>query len=159
MRLIGKALVGISFVIYLWTVVSVLFLVSRGYWTNTPLLEYMKFNANFIPFKTIGTYISAIFTGSMNVNIPIRNLVGNVLLFLPMGLYLPFFFNQFNKIKIYVISMSLLLFSVEVVQLITRRGSFDIDDVILNMVGAFIGYGIWKSKWVQKYVTTKQMTS
>lgn len=33
--------------------------------------------------------------------------------------------------------------------LVTRR-SFDIDDFILNIVGAFIGFGIWKSKVIQK---------
>lgn len=33
---------------------------------------------------------------------------------------------------------------VEVIQFLFGRGSFDIDDIILNMVGIFIGYVIWK---------------
>jgi glycopeptide antibiotics resistance protein len=55
-----------------------------------------------------------------------------------------------NKINTFSIFMIILLFIIEVVQLVTRRGSFDIDDFILNMVGALIGFGIWKTKVVQK---------
>ncbi|MGX9134968.1 VanZ family protein [Rummeliibacillus sp. JY-2-4R] len=32
----------------------------------------------------------------------------------------------------------------EVIQLVTKRGSFDIDNFILNMLGALIGFKIWK---------------
>ena len=45
--------------------------------------------------------------------------------------------------------MSILLVVIEVVQVVTRRESFDIDDFILNMLGALIGFGIWKTKFVQ----------
>jgi glycopeptide antibiotics resistance protein len=46
--------------------------------------------------------------------------------------------------------MNILLLSVELIQLITRRGSFDIDDLILNMFGALVGFIAWKTKLVQK---------
>ena len=135
--------------IYGYILLGILFLSSRGYEPNTPLTEYIRFSSNIIPFKTISTYISALFTGSMNLNIPIENLVGNFILFIPMGIYLPYFIKKLNKLSIYVTVMTLLLFGIEVVQLVTRRGSFDIDDFILNMLGALLGYFIWKSKVVQ----------
>lgn len=40
--------------------------------------------------------------------------------------------------------------NIKIVQFVFRVGSFDIDDLILNMCGATIGFGIWKSKLGQK---------
>lgn len=40
--------------------------------------------------------------------------------------------------------MVILLFVIEVIQIVIRRGSFDVDDFILNMFGALIGFSIWK---------------
>ncbi|MCQ6276803.1 VanZ family protein [Bacillus sp. V3B] len=151
MKKVIKTVFGISFVFYLLALVVLLFLGSRGYiWTDLSLIEYIKNSSNFVPFKTISTYITAIFDGSMNMDIPIKNLFGNFFMFLPMGIYLPYFIKKINKISVFTISMIILLFAIEVIQVITRRGSFDIDDFILNMVGALIGFGIWKTKVVQK---------
>jgi glycopeptide antibiotics resistance protein len=86
----------------------------------------------------------------MNMDIPIKNLIGNFIMFLPMGIYLPYFIKRINKASVFSISMIILLFVIEVIQLVTRRGSFDIDGFILNMLGALIGFGIWKMKFVQK---------
>jgi glycopeptide antibiotics resistance protein len=85
----------------------------------------------------------------MNIDIPIKNLFGNLIMFLPMGIYLPYYVKKINKVSRFAVSMLIFLFVIEVIQLVTRRGSFDIDDFILNMVGALIGFGIWKTKVVQ----------
>jgi len=146
-----KIVLSISFIFYLLALVVLLFLGTRGnVWTDLTLFEYMKSSSNFVPFKTIGTYINAIFSGSMNMDIPIKNLVGNFIMFLPMGIYLPYFIKRINKVSIFSIAIIILLFVIEVIQLVTRRGSFDIDDFILNMLGALIGFGLWKMKFVQK---------
>ncbi|MGF7013285.1 VanZ family protein [Ornithinibacillus bavariensis] len=151
MRKFIKIVFSISFVFYLLALVVLLFIDSRGsIWTNVSLLEYVKHSSNFVPFKTISTYMTALSDGSMNIDIPIKNLFGNFIMFLPMGIYLPYFIKKINKISAFTISMILLLFVIEVIQVVTRRGSFDIDDFILNMVGALIGFGIWKTKVVQK---------
>ena len=114
-----------------------------------PLLEYIKYSSNIVPFKTISAYINAIFYGSMNIDIPIKNLVGNFILFLPMGIYLPYLTIKMDKIATFSIAIIILVFIIEVVQLVTRIGSFDIDDFILNILGALIGFGIWKTKVIQ----------
>ncbi len=145
-----KIILGVSFVFYIFVLVVILFLDFRGYGSQIPLIEYLKYSSNIIPFKTITTYVNAIFNDSMNIDIPIKNLGGNFILFFPMGIYLPLFIKKINKVSKYSIWMGILLFLVETVQLITRRGSFDIDDFILNMLGALIGYAIWKTKIVQK---------
>lgn len=128
----------------------ILFLRPRGIWLDMPLLEYIKYSSNIVPFKTISAYINAIFYGSMNIDIPIKNLVGNFILFLPMGIYLPYLTIKMDKIATFSIAIIILVFIIEVVQLVTRIGSFDIDDFILNILGALIGFGIWKTKVIQK---------
>ena len=147
-----KIIISISFIFYLFALIVILFLQSRGFdWRSSlPLLEYIKTSSNIVPFKTIFTYVTAIFNGRMNIDIPIKNLVINLLLFLPMGIYLPLFIKKINKTSLFSIYAIALLFIVEVVQLLTKRGSFDIDDFILNMVGALIGFAVWKMKVVQR---------
>ncbi|TCI24618.1 VanZ family protein [Exiguobacterium sp. SH3S1] len=95
-------------------------------------------------------YIQAINSGSLKADIPIKNLGGNVLLFLPMGIYVPLFIKSVDRIGKFVGFMTVLLFSLELIQLVTRRGSFDIDDFMLNL----IGYGMWHTKLVQRLLQT-----
>jgi len=154
-----KVAFSISFLIYLFALVTILSLGSRGFlWSDLSMLEYIKHSSNVVPFKTINTYLNALFDGSMNMDIPIKNLVGNFILFLPMGIYLPFFMKRINKVSIFSITMITLLFIIEAIQLVTKRGSFDIDDFILNILGALIGYGIWKTKFVQKLQSRAVLT-
>jgi glycopeptide antibiotics resistance protein len=150
MKKLIKIVFRISFILYIFVIISVLFLRPRGYVDDMTFIEYVKNSINIFPFKTISTYVKALYNGNMNIDIPLKNLGGNLILFLPMGIYLPLLTKKVNDIKSYSIFMVSLLFSVEVMQLITRRGSFDIDDFILNMLGAFLGFAIWKTKLVQK---------
>ncbi len=156
MKKVLKIIFGISFIFYLLALVmllfvGVMFVGVRGHiWTDLSLIEYIRTSSNFVPFKTISTYIMAMFDGSLNLGIPIKNLIGNLIMFLPMGIYLPYYIKKINKVGRFTFSMIILFFVIEVTQLVTRRGSIDIDDFILNMVGALIGYGIWKTKIVQR---------
>jgi glycopeptide antibiotics resistance protein len=156
MKKVIKVIFGISFIFYLVALVmllfvGVMFVGIRGHiWTDLSLIEYIRSSSNFVPFKTIRTYITAMFDGSLNIGIPIKNLFGNLIMFLPMGIYLPYYIKKINKVGRIIFSMIILLFVIEITQLVTRRGSFDIDDFILNMVGALIGFGIWKTKIVQR---------
>lgn len=151
MKKLIKTVLSISFIFYLLVLAIILFLGSRGdIWTDLSLWQYIKNSSNFVPFKSINAYINAILNGTMNIDIPLKNLFGNLILFLPLGIYLPYLIKKLNKLSSFLILMMILLFVVEVIQLITRKGSFDIDDFILNMFGALMGYGIWKIKFIQK---------
>ncbi|WP_337194007.1 hypothetical protein [Pontibacillus yanchengensis] len=66
--------------------------------------------SNFVQFKTISLYIKAILDGSINMEISIKNLFGNLCMFLSMGIYLPYFIKRINRIGMFMISMSVLLF-------------------------------------------------
>lgn len=80
----------------------------------------------------------------MNRDIPIKNLLGNFVLFLPMGIFLPILFKRLSIFKKYIITIILVLLSIEIIQVITRLGSFDIDDLLLNLLGAILGFSIYK---------------
>ncbi len=96
--------------------------------------------------------MKAMFDDSMNIDIPIKNLGGNILPFFPMRIYLHYFIKKINNISAFSISIIILLFVFEIIQLVTKRGSFDIDDFILNMLGAIIGFRIWQTKFIKKLV-------
>lgn len=118
-RLVGREMV----------VVSEQMMENYNYWNSV----------NLVPFKTIGEYVAAAIDGSIRGH-AIRNLFGNLFLFFPVGFYLPFFVKKVNKLKIYSIIMALSIIAIEIVQLATKSGSLDIDDFILNFIGALIGF-------------------
>lgn len=66
------------------------------------------------------------------------NIVGNVVLFMPFGFILPALVKRANLFHILVLSIMLSLF-IEVTQLFTKLGSFDVDDIFLNVLGGVLG--------------------
>ncbi|WP_400247622.1 VanZ family protein [Niallia sp. JL1B1071] len=138
-----KIIISLSLIIYLY-VLAILLFFNRTGWTEMTLIDYIMFSSNIVPFKTISMYIQAIFHGNMNLDIPIKNLFGNLFMFLPMGLYLPYFIKRTKQVSVFSIVFLSILFLIEFSQLLIRRGSFDIDDFILNTIGALIGFTIWK---------------
>ena len=67
--------------------------------------------------------------------------IGNMIMFIPLGLLLPFILKQKNFFQVIKIGTILIIF-IEIVQPIFGR-SFDVDDIICNILGTIIGYGIF----------------
>ncbi len=67
----------------------------------------------------------------------IENIAGNIILFVPFGVLLPLAFKVERSTIVYGCAASVL---VEIIQLAFAMGAADIDDVILNTLGAVIGY-------------------
>ena len=85
------------------------------------------------------------------MDIVVRNMAANLLMFIPMGMALPVLFEKkFNKLWKMMAFMLVLVSMIEVIQFITFYGSADIDDLILNVVSAAIGYGIVHLNFVRK---------
>lgn len=60
----------------------------------------------------------------------IKNLAGNMLLFSPMGLFIPLLFGKrIRSFWAFLLVMVVIIIFVEIIQFLTVRGSFDIDDV------------------------------
>ena len=71
------------------------------------------------------------------------NLLGNVLMFLPVGFCLPLLWQRWQRLwKVFFAGLFLTLF-IEIGQLFVGRDT-DVDDVLLNLLGAVLGYGIYK---------------
>ena len=83
------------------------------------------------------------------MSLSLRNLFGNVLLLVPLGCLVPLLMKRFDRWRNTVflgVAVSLLI---EVTQLITCRGCFDIDDVILNSAGCWIGW-LCCQRWLKE---------
>lgn len=93
---------------------------------------------NLTPFTTIYSSLT-----HFNYMVPLRNIVGNILLFMPLGFSIPLRFkvNKFWKVILLGFFIS---FLVEVIQLFTSIRSFDVDDLILNTLGAVIGFVLYR---------------
>ena len=96
---------------------------------------------NIIPFKTVLNYIQNF--DHIGFDVSLYNLLGNVVAFMPLGFLLPLAFGRFKAVETYTVAFVCVLFA-EVLQLVSRRGVFDVDDLLLNMIGSISGYGIYK---------------
>lgn len=69
----------------------------------------------------------------------------NIVMFVPMGYLLPYVFDWFRRhiTSRTVIASFLASFAIENLQLITRHGYYDIDDLFSNTLGGFIGQGLY----------------
>lgn len=72
----------------------------------------------------------------------LRNIIFNILMFLPFGFVLPLLFKKCEKFYITYFLGLCMTISIEVLQLISKRGIFEIDDIINNTLGCMIGYGV-----------------
>ena len=147
MKKIFRIILWTVFILYCLVLIYILFL-SRPPRTDYSLPDYFLRFSNLIPLKTIIIYIRSYSFGFQAL--AIKNLVGNLVLFLPMGMALPCLSEKLNcfwKICLCVLGI---VVAVELVQGLLRVGSIDIDDVIFNVSGAVIGYGIIKLPFINK---------
>lgn len=96
------------------------------------------YSANLKPFKTIRMYIR--YYHQIN---GFDNLFGNILGFVPFGVLLPLAFKDCSKIWHTLLHSFWLSLSIELFQLVSHFGEFDVDDIILNCFGALLGYVLY----------------
>ena len=86
---------------------------------------------NLVPFKEMFRYTF----GSYKF---MKNIVGNILLFLPFGFFVSNYINSKKAITPVIVTLSV-SFAAEAIQYYVGR-VFDIDDIILNVLGGFLGF-------------------
>lgn len=70
------------------------------------------------------------------------NFLGNILVFVPLGLLVPLLWKRFRRFwKVSLLGAGVSL-SIETLQLLLPRGT-DVDDIWLNTLGAMLGYLVW----------------
>ncbi len=140
-RKIMRSILWTVFGIYVCVVVGILFLGGRNdRFPYQSVWEYIRNSVNLIPFKTIWDYAVDVAVKPWMLGIAIRNVLGNLVLFYPMGMCLPCLFPRIRTLKQTVLISLCTILSVEIIQIIFRRGIFDIDDLILNMAGWILGF-------------------
>ncbi len=158
MKKLMRVLLYLTFACYCILLVYLLFL-NRQYRfasNGMTLAEYMQTAVNLIPFKTIMELVTRTAQRTINPDIVFDNAIGNLLLFFPMGIYMPTVRRGTRKLGKFLKKIVVIVFVVETLQLVFRVGSFDVDDILLNVVGAAAGYGIWKTNAVQRVLRIMQ---
>lgn len=121
---IYKELLMLCFAIYILCLFQVVTFQDDVTWSSN----------NFIPFREILRY-------NITSRLFWKNVIGNMIMFLPFG----FFISYYLKVEKPTLPLILTLIasiSIEIVQMIIGR-VFDVDDIILNLLGGTIGYYIF----------------
>lgn len=119
-----KELSTLLFILYVMCLFEVVTLQDHNYGLS-----------NFIPFREIFRY-------QIGSRLFIRNIIGNILLFLPYGYFASDYLKS-KRIWLTCFLTMLVSITIEVVQLNIGR-TFDIDDVILNTCGGMLGYVLYR---------------
>ena len=90
--------------------------------------------SNFIPFKEMFRY--RVFSYMF-----FKNVVGNMIMFLPYGFFVSYFLNL-KKPSVMLVLSILVSVTIETTQLIIGR-VFDVDDILINVIGAMLGFGFY----------------
>jgi len=133
------------FVLYAALMIWLLFFRTRYAFTDS-YWDRMQLNMNLHPLETIKRYWHVLVTPGLEhyVNHAVINLVGNVVMFVPLGAFLPAIWPGLRRFWKTLPLSALVICCVEVLQLVLLVGSCDVDDLILNLAGVWLGYGIFR---------------
>jgi len=129
-----------SFFVYVFMVLTltgyfILFreISSHGWWNNMRLRIRQEDHVNLTPFQIFKIY-----------KLSDKQVVGNFIMLLPLGIYLPLLYNRLNNFFLVLLLSLLVALTIELLQLATRFRSADVDDVILNTSGSLLGFALFK---------------
>ncbi|MDQ0256945.1 glycopeptide antibiotics resistance protein [Evansella vedderi] len=134
--------------LYFLFLLYLLLLITISIWGTVPTLvlflgHYQEPATNFIPFSSILTYIMNF--EHYNFSIWFYNLFGNILAYIPLGYFIALLFPTFNQARQILLISLFPITALEIIQYISVMGVFDVDDVLLNMLGAWIGFLLYNS--------------
>lgn len=141
----NKRIWQILFVVYC-TVMAYLLFGRAEATAGIPYTEQLAMRLNLIPFRTLRLQLRLLADGSRPrlIRHAAMNLLGNIILFIPLGIFLPKLQNRLQRLWKVLLAAAGIILLVETVQVMTLLGRCDIDDLILNLLGAAIGYGLYK---------------
>lgn len=114
--------------------------------SDEPYFQQLRDHLNPIPLRTIGLYLRLL-------EPPIRphlvrlahvNLLGNILLFIPLGLLPPLLSSKMQRFWKVALLAAGIMAAVELAQMLLLVGTCDVDDLILNVAGAALGYWLFR---------------
>jgi glycopeptide antibiotics resistance protein len=108
-------------------------------------------NMHFIPFGTIRAQLASGLEYS-----EARQLIGNVVLFVPFGFLLPAAVRACRRLWVTLVAAAGLSVLIETMQAILPEHATDVDDVILNTTGAALGFfAFWVIAWTARQRTAR----
>lgn len=133
-------------VFFIYCAIMLILLFFRDpYDPSVPYWEQIESNHNLIPFATIRVQLRCLSSQSKALRLyGYSNFFGNIILFIPLGFLLPWVFPGLRKAWKTLLTVAVAITLVEIIQLFTLRGYADIDDLILNLSGAAIGYALYR---------------
>ena len=123
-------MVYLAFLIY--------FLFFSEEYGRVAVAEDRAYRYNLVPFVEIRRFWT--YREQLGAVAFLTNIVGNVLAFIPYGFILPVIFRRLRNGFLVILSGFCVSLCVEVIQLVAKVGSFDVDDLLLNTVGVAAGY-------------------
>ena len=135
-------------VFYLYITILLLFVIIKFDGTINSIVNNFEmiranremgvYNFNIIPLRSLISNIESIIKYSDVW--AIKSFSANIIAFIPWGIMIPLLHSKFYKIINFIFVSILFLFLIETFQFITMTGYFDIDDIILNIIGSIIGF-------------------
>lgn len=132
--------------------VMLLLLYSKGVPAHAYRLQNARLNGylptvlrytNLHPLKSIRPFLRKAAQLSLYDKI-MNQVTGNVLIFIPAGIFLPYYRAKQRHLKPFCFTVLLIILFVELSQVLSFLGSFDVDDILLNLLGCLIGWLIFK---------------
>ena len=109
-----------------------------------PYPEQLLRHLNLAPLRTIRLYWGLLrHPRPPLVRLAVVNLVGNIVLFIPLGYLLRAVFPKLRKLWRALLAAAGIIILVELCQMITLLGTCDVDDLILNLLGCALGCGLY----------------
>ncbi|MBQ9131904.1 MAG: VanZ family protein [Clostridia bacterium] len=106
---------------------------------------YLEHFVNFRPFHSIyQVYIRGFFKGYIHGYYVLLNLLGNLCAFMPLSFFLPLLFKSQRRWYVLIPTVALSVIAIEALQFWLMVGSCDVDDLILNTLGAWLTYALLK---------------
>lgn len=143
-----KEVTWILFILYIVFLLSTIFYTKL---TTGTIYPELNIKSNIIPFTSIIETITLLLTKSQGLYYVFNYLILDIILFIPLGLFLSILFPKTKKIKKLIVICLTISIIKELLQLLLNVGMFNIDDIILNLAGAIISYIIFK-KLLSKYM-------
>lgn len=151
---IKKALKFLS-ALYIAVITFVTFFPYPSYRGKSNWFGYVRSHCNIIPFKSIVFYIKAVAENTINRGTPLTFFLG-ALSFIPLGFCFPILSRKARSFGKAILISVLLIALLELLEMATLAGSFDIDSVILRTICASFGYFLY---YIAKSIYYKSVNS
>ena len=112
--------------------VFAVYLAAVYLFVGMPTLQFMRFDLSL----TLMPFLPMI--------ADFKNTILNIILFIPLGIMLPFLWKKYNSLRATLIFGFCMSLAIELLQIFTYRAT-DINDLIVNTVGAVLGYFVFRT--------------